>query len=164
MGGFFMKKKSFKGMTLVECVIALAILAIASSVVVTACAFISQMKISTNALNKRISYQSPIADTQATGSADKITTDADGNTITVSKTYTDAGGTSITNDMNIIKVSDGAHTYEAIGELYEVKSDIVYDGKTSSTNYGTGLVDTSDHNFKFFKVVTTKKMADKTKG
>jgi prepilin-type N-terminal cleavage/methylation domain-containing protein len=163
MGGFFMKKKSFKGMTLVECVIALAVLAIASSVVVTACAFICQTKISTNALNKRISYQSPIADTQSTGSANRITTDADGNSITVSKTYIDASG-SHTDDMNVIKVSDGAHTYEAIGQLYEVKSDIVYDGKTSSTDYGTGIVDTSGHNFKFFKVTTTQKMSDKTKG
>lgn len=159
-----MKKKSFKGMTLVECMIALAVLAIGSSVVVTACAFISQTKVSTNALNKRISYQSPIADTQATGSANRITTDADGTTITVSKTYTDASGTSKTDNMNVIKVSDGTHTYEAIGELYEVKSDIVYDGKTTSTNYGTGIVDTSGHNFKFFKVTTTQKMSDKTKG
>jgi prepilin-type N-terminal cleavage/methylation domain-containing protein len=158
MGGIFMKKKNLKGMTLVECIVALAVLAITSSVFVTACAFVSKTKVSTNALNKRVSYQSPIADTQATGSADRITTGAE------SKTYTDSSGTSVTDNMNIIKVSSGSTTYDAFGELYEVKDTIDYDGKSESTDYGTGIVDTSQHNFKFFKVTTTQKMNDKKKG
>jgi hypothetical protein len=108
-------------MTLVECVVALAVLAITSSVLVTTCIGVTKMKVTTNALHRRINYEAPIADNYDTSSANIKSSEAkdikltiDGNSCTVS---------------GVLYTADGSAT------------DI----------YGTGIVSVSDHDFKFFK-------------
>lgn len=136
------KKKSLKGMTLVECIIALAVLAISSSVLVTTCIGITKMKISTNSLNKKINYEAPIADGRITASV----TDADGNII---NSVQDTTGTSSTISLNIAGV-----TYNATGKTFEVDESGVTTVDISGnpvSKYGTGLVNVGgNHNFKFF--------------
>lgn len=150
-----MKNKSFKGMTLVEVIIAMAVLAIASSVMCTAIAGVCKVKVSTNALNKRINYQAPIADNRLTG-----TNIAEKTSSTVLYTdgveeYTDAAVVSA----NGIKV-------KVYGNTYQVSDTLTYDDGTGSEytqSYGAGgVVDVSTHNFKFFKTDTTKYTASGT--
>ena len=115
------KKKVLKGMTLVECIIALAVLAISSSVLVTTCIGITKMKISTNSLNKRINYEAPIAGNLESSSVNIKSTES----------------------KDIVLTLNGA-TCTVSGTLYTVNGD--------ATNvYGTGVVDVSGHDFKFFK-------------
>jgi prepilin-type N-terminal cleavage/methylation domain-containing protein len=92
-----MKKKNLKGMTLVEIIIAMAVLAIMSTVVVTTVAGINKAKVSTNALNKKVNYEAPIADSMSTTFADETT------------------------DQKIILSYGG--TYEVKGSLYEVQEE-----------------------------------------
>lgn len=129
-------------MTLVECIIALAVLAISSSVLVTTCIGITKMKISTNSLNKKINYEAPIADGRVTASI----TDVDGNIV---NSVQDTSGTSSTISLNIAGV-----TYNATGKTFEVDESGVttVDGSGNPVSkYGTGLVNIGgNHNFKFF--------------
>lgn len=165
-----MKKKKLRGMTLVEIIIAMAVLAISSTVMAMACSGVAKMKVSTNALNKRINYQSPKADSQMTGSSDLITT----NTISVPSTITDASNNAIIDPKSYIEISDGSSTWKAIGDLYVVKDDSasarydtnndgIIDGNDEVVDYGSGAIDTSAHKFKFFQVTKTYKMVSKTK-
>lgn len=115
------KKKVFKGMTLVECVIALAVLAISSSVLVTTCIAISKTKVTTNSLHRRINYEAPIADNYDTS-----------NTHIKSSVPTD------------ISLTLEGHTCTVSGTLYTV------DGSETDI-YGDGIVSVTSHDFKFFK-------------
>lgn len=164
-----MKKKKLKGMTLVEIIIAMAVLAISSTVMATACSGVVKAKVSTNALNKRINYQSPKADSQMTGSSDLITD----NTI-VPTSINDASNNPITDAKSYIEISDGSSTWKSIGDLYVVKDDAssarydtnndgVVDANDEVIDYGSGSMDTSSHKFKFFQVTKTYKMVSKTK-
>lgn len=165
-----MKKKSLKGMTLVEIIIAMAVLSISSTVMATACSGVAKVKVSTNALNKRISYQSPKADSQMTGSSDLITTNAE----TVPNTIKDASNNEINDPKSYIEISNGSSTWKSYGDLYVVKDDNtsarydtngdgVVDANDEVVDYGSGSMDTSSHKFKFFQVVKTSKMVEKTK-
>jgi prepilin-type N-terminal cleavage/methylation domain-containing protein len=145
--------KNLKGMTLVEIIIAMAVLAIAGSVMCTACSFVAKMKITTNALTKRVSYEAPIADCKM-----YYTYDEDGNK--VSSYAVGAGTTEYKKDIkddagnvtgsktcnSTLTVSDGTNSYSIDGYLYQANY--------SGLDYGNsdGLVDTSNHNFKFFVI------------
>jgi len=116
------KNKKLKGMTLVEIIIAMAVMTIASSVLVTACVGVSKMKVSTNALHKKINYESPVADSRTTSSVkvDEVT------------------------GQKIVLKYNGV-PYEIPGSVCEVKEE------TGFSNYGEGVVNLQgNHNFKFF--------------
>jgi prepilin-type N-terminal cleavage/methylation domain-containing protein len=141
------KRKSFKGMTLVEVMIAMAILAIAGSVMCTAVSMVCKVKITTNALNKRVSYEAPIA-------GSKITDTSSSKEIAGSYTYDKVVGTNPDGtdkkekkeNRTIVHVKVGTNDYAVPGVTYEVKSDGMLDYADSSN----GIVSTTDHNFKFF--------------
>jgi prepilin-type N-terminal cleavage/methylation domain-containing protein len=143
-----MKKKQLKGMTLVECIVAMAVLAISSAVLCTATLAVCKVKISTNSLNKKVNYESLIADNQI--HTDLL--DASGN---VTKTVTDSNGTVTTVSLKI-----GDVLYTTTGKTYTVDESGVTDNivrdadgnvVSGTSKYGTGLVDYSgNHNFKFF--------------
>lgn len=142
-------------MTLVEIVIAMAILGIVSAVMVTACVAVNKMKISTSALNKRITYQSPIADNRLQGTGIS-------NSIDTTDTFTDtSGGGSITYTNSAV-LTVGGKKYKVYGNMYQVNEDLTYDDGTGTdteyvNEYGEGaVVDVSTHNFKFFSTDTSK--------
>jgi prepilin-type N-terminal cleavage/methylation domain-containing protein len=142
-------KKKLKGMTLVECVIAMAVLAIASSVMCTAISFVCKVQVSTNALNKKVNYESLIAD-------NRITTDITDSNGNITKAVVNSNGVDTTISLKI-----GGVLYTATGKTYTVDesgvtSNIVRDDDgnviSGDSIYGTGLSDYSGtHNFKFFK-------------
>jgi prepilin-type N-terminal cleavage/methylation domain-containing protein len=145
--------KSLKGMTLVEIIIAMAILAVAGTVMCTACGFVSKVKISTNALTKRVSYEAPIADC-------KMYYTYDNTGKKVSGYATSAGGTEYQKE---IKDDDGTVTStKTCNSALTVKVDTysysvdgyLYQASYNGLDYGDsdGLVTTSDHNFKFFVI------------
>lgn len=117
-----MKKKSLKGMTLVEIVIAMAVMAIMSTVVVVSCSNVAKMKVSTNALNKKINYEAPVADSRSTSTSKSTETP---------------------NQKIVLKY--GSNTYEVDGSVYEVNEE------SNFSNYGEGMISVQgNHNFKFF--------------
>ncbi|MCC8069603.1 MAG: prepilin-type N-terminal cleavage/methylation domain-containing protein [Ruminococcus sp.] len=140
-------KKKLKGMTLVECIVAMAVLAVAGAVMCTACSFTMKVKLTTNALNKRVSYEAPIADCRIVS-----VTEGDGSTSTYANelgteyTYDDDGTTKTANAT--FKVSDGSTTYDVQGYLYEA----TYSGSSYGSEDGIVDVNSNGHNFKFFIV------------
>lgn len=116
-----MKFKKLKGMTLVEVIVAMAVLAVMSTVLVTSCIGVSKMKVSTNALNKKVNYEAPIADSMSTTFADE------------------SSGQKIILTYNSV-------SYEVEGSVYEVQEEANFsdygDGLISIQG---------NHNFKFFK-------------
>lgn len=56
------KNKKLKGMTLVECIVALAVLTVFTTGMVTATIGLSKIKVDTNEVIKKNSYQAQIAD------------------------------------------------------------------------------------------------------
>lgn len=140
------KKKVLKGMTLVECVIALAVLAISSSVLTTTCIGITKMKVSTSALNKRVNYQSAIADNRRVqdayyDDAGNPILDADGNQIS---SYSNKNDVTLT-----LTLKGKGVSYNVEGTIYTVSDNDLLNPDGSS-KYGDGIVSTKDHNFKFF--------------
>jgi prepilin-type N-terminal cleavage/methylation domain-containing protein len=130
------KKRNFKGMTLVEIIVAMAILAIAGSVMCTAVSMVCKVKVNTNALNKKISYQAPIAGAKIKDGANEVEGE---HTFTIQST------------------SDDTIKYKVSGKIYQVKSDDLLDyGKTidGKTINGTETDSTvaDNHNFKFFVI------------
>ena len=72
------KNKKLKGMTLVECITALAVLAVFTTAIATSATALSKMKINSNNIIKQTSYQAPIADNRKTDSSlveEKATTE-----------------------------------------------------------------------------------------
>lgn len=66
-----MKKKKLKGMTLVECITALAVLAVMTTAMATAAAGLSKNKVNANNVINKNSYQSQFADNKIkSGGAD----------------------------------------------------------------------------------------------
>jgi hypothetical protein len=144
-------------MTLVEIIIAMAVLAIDGSVMCTACSMVAKMQITTNSLNKRVSYESPVADCKI---AEVKTYDASGTEVVTKYATTPSNSSTetfenITDDAgNVIKkvkynsslvvTDDSSHTYTVNGYLYQAN----YNG----LDYGDGVVNTSNHNFKFFVI------------
>lgn len=60
------KAKKFKGMTLVECITALAVLAVFTTAVATAASSLGKIKITSNNVIKQTSFQAPKADNRDT--------------------------------------------------------------------------------------------------
>ena len=116
-----MKKKNLKGMTLVEIVVAMAVMAIMSTVVVVSCSNIAKVKVSTNALNKKVNYEAPIADSRSTSKS-----------------------TETPNQKIVLKY--GGATYEIDGSVYEVNEEANF----SNYGEGLISVQ-GNQNFKFFK-------------
>lgn len=63
------RSKKFKGMTLVEIIISLAIVSMLTVILATTGNLINNYITSTNRLNKKVALQSPIAEAQYTGNA-----------------------------------------------------------------------------------------------
>ncbi len=61
------KNKKFKGMTLVECIVALAVMAIMTTGMAMAAGALGHLKVETNEVIKKNSYQSNLADNQSAG-------------------------------------------------------------------------------------------------
>jgi prepilin-type N-terminal cleavage/methylation domain-containing protein len=158
-------KKSFKGMTLVEIIIAMAILAIAGSVMCTAVGVITKMKLTTNALTKRISYEAPIADCKL----DSVkTTDDAGADVTIvyaEPATTDIAYVDVTDsEGNVVTdAADGSTKKKQVNSQLTVQDDAgnsytidgyLYQATYNGLDYGNddGMVDTSGHNFKFFVI------------
>ncbi|MCQ2490378.1 MAG: hypothetical protein MJ079_02155 [Ruminococcus sp.] len=68
------KKKSLKGMTLVEIIISLAVVAIMTVLLVAAASAVNAYIRSSNNVNKKVSVQAPIAESGYTGSANELST------------------------------------------------------------------------------------------
>lgn len=109
-------------MTLVEIVIAMAVMAIMSTVVCISCSSIAKLKVTTNALNKKVNYEAPIADARSTSTSKS----------------TETSGQRIVLDCN-------GHSYTIDGSVYEVNEEADF------SKYGEGLNSVQgNHNFKFF--------------
>lgn len=68
------KKKSLKGMTLVEIIISLAVVAIMTVLLVAAASAVNAYIRSSNNVNRKVSVQAPIAESGYTGSANELST------------------------------------------------------------------------------------------
>ena len=68
------KKKSLKGMTLVEIIISLAVVAIMTVLLVAAASAVNAYIRSSNNVNKKVSVQAPVAESGYTGSANELST------------------------------------------------------------------------------------------
>jgi prepilin-type N-terminal cleavage/methylation domain-containing protein len=64
------KAKKLKGMTLVECITALAVLAVFTTAVATAASSLSKIKITSNNVIKQTSFQAPTADNRDTAGSE----------------------------------------------------------------------------------------------
>lgn len=153
-------KKHLKGMTLVEIIIAMAILAIAGSVMCTACSLVSKMKLTTNSLTKRISYEAPIADCKIyqVKSYDELGNEVITDYATpigteYNKYKYDADGKVISSETKVcnnnLVVDDGINLpYTVDGYLYQAD----YNGSTYGGENGITGDSVNNHNFKFFVV------------
>lgn len=77
------KKKSVKGMTLIEIIIAIMVLGIMGTIMCTIGATASKMMISTNHLNNKTQVEAPVAISRDTATAQAARTDSNGNPITI---------------------------------------------------------------------------------
>lgn len=66
------RNTKFKGMTLVEVIVALAVFTIMASLLVTACMSVSKSVISTNRRTREINVQAPLAENRKTSPPDKV--------------------------------------------------------------------------------------------
>lgn len=68
------KKKKFKGMTLIEIIVSLAIVSIMTTVLVLTAAVINNYMRSSNDVNNRVAQQAPVAEAQDVFAADQSAT------------------------------------------------------------------------------------------
>ncbi len=125
------KNKKLKGMTLVECITALAVLAVFTSAVATAAAALSKTKITTNNVIKQTSYQAPYLDNRNTSASDM----------------------ELENAQIVVSVGSESKTYYA--DRYAVKVDddpdevasqdkSIYDGSNRRLKFYTNISDKAD--------------------
>lgn len=70
----YKKKKKFKGMTLIEIIVSLAIVCIMTTVLVLTAAVINNYMRSSNDVNDRVAQQAPVAEAQNVYAADQEST------------------------------------------------------------------------------------------
>ena len=77
------KKKTVKGMTLIEIIIAIMVLGIMGTIMCTIGATASKMMINTNHINKKTEVEAPVAISRDTTTAQLARTDNNGNAIAI---------------------------------------------------------------------------------
>ena len=119
-------KKRFRGMTLFEIVVAIAIYGIIAMMLVEIMSNINSTMRITNNLNKRLSYEAKYADNRLT------TADANGKVVNLDK----SGNTVLSIEFSKGSGSGaGTHTVDASGKTYEVQYRPDEDVDGSNTNY-----------------------------
>lgn len=118
-----MKNKKLKGMTLVECIVALAVMAIMSTTMATAAGSLGVLKVNTNEVIKKNSYQSTLADNKSNA---YVTTD---DTYQIRLRFgTNTRTYSARKNTTMVKVTagDGSVSYQAqSGRNYQYYDNIV---------------------------------------
>ncbi|MGN0607555.1 MAG: prepilin-type N-terminal cleavage/methylation domain-containing protein [Oscillospiraceae bacterium] len=109
------KSKKFKGMTLVECIVALAVLSVFTTGMVTATIGLSKMKVDTDNIIKKNSYQAQMVDNQLdyiAGAHDDMFNTADSIITITFETKPKQFTTTKHTAKSRVEQSDGSFTYE----------------------------------------------------
>lgn len=120
-------KKKLKGMTLIECIVALAVMAVFTAAMATGVGALSKFKVTSDYVIKQNSIQAPIADNKLSG------------------TFTDED---VTVNISIDGSTGSTKTYTA----KKCTLNHVDNGESTSSN---NIIDGSERNFRYYTKPTT---------
>lgn len=114
--------RKLKGLTLVEIIVALAVFAVASSLLVVACVSVCNMNTDTTKLNKEVAYQAPAAENQNEAAAERAVTSAYAENIIIGY---NGGNVAVQGDRYYVKDGSGVVDKDMDLQFFEVSEYIV---------------------------------------
>lgn len=114
--------KNLKGMTLIEIIVALAIFAVASSLLVVACVSVCNLNADTTKINREVAYQAPTAENQNNVAAERAVSSAYAENIVIGY---GGGNVNVHGDRYYVKDGSGVVDKDMDLQFFEVSEYIV---------------------------------------